>query len=70
MTQLIHSGVTRLGGNFSVFSLLAQATRLRRQRNALALLDAERLHDLGLNQADVTLETTRPFWDVPAHWRG
>lgn len=39
-----------------------------RQRRHLAILDDERLNDIGLTREDATREATRPVWDVPAHW--
>ena len=43
---------------------------LRRQRLALARLD-DRLHaDIGLTPDAARLESERPVWDAPAHWRG
>lgn len=54
---------------FGLTSLL-QMARLAHQRRSLAKLDAAALADLGLSQADARSEAARPFWDVPAHWKG
>jgi len=39
-----------------------------RQRQALGQLDDHMLKDIGLTEADVTKESSRPIWDVPTHW--
>jgi len=36
-----------------------------RQRRALAALDPARLSDLGLTEAEVLRESSRPAWDLP-----
>lgn len=41
----------------------------RRQRAALAQLDAAHLADIGLSARAALAEANRPFWDVPASWR-
>jgi uncharacterized protein YjiS (DUF1127 family) len=38
---------------------------LHRQRQLLAQLSDEALHDLGLSRADILEESERPFWDDP-----
>lgn len=43
---------------------------LWRQRRALASLDPERLDDVGITPGAARAEASRPFWDVPNHWRG
>ncbi|MEZ5754017.1 MAG: DUF1127 domain-containing protein [Paracoccaceae bacterium] len=43
---------------------------LRRQRLALARLDARLLADIGLTPDAARIESERPLWDAPAHWRG
>ncbi len=35
-----------------------------RQRRALAQLDARMLKDVGLNQAEVAMESRKPFWQA------
>jgi uncharacterized protein YjiS (DUF1127 family) len=42
---------------------------LRRQRQALAQMDAHRLRDLGISHADARAEAARPIWDLPPGWR-
>ncbi len=42
---------------------------LMAQRRALGGLDADRLADLGLTQAQAQAEAARPVWDVPHWWR-
>jgi uncharacterized protein YjiS (DUF1127 family) len=42
---------------------------LWRQRRTLATLDAARLDDIGVTEAEAMAEAARPIWDVPAHWR-
>lgn len=39
-----------------------------RQRRALVRLDDNARRDLGLTEADVARETSRPVWDVPQRW--
>lgn len=45
-----------------------RAAALHRQRAALARLDATRLHDIGLTEAEARAEACRPVWDAPPHW--
>lgn len=45
------------------------AIALRRQRAALAKLNAVALQDLGLSRDEALQEAARPVWDVPASWR-
>jgi len=44
--------------------------RLAKQRRDLSKLDTHMLADIGLTEAAAHREATRPFWDVPAHWKG
>lgn len=53
-----------------VAARLLQILALRRQRSALSRLDAKALSDIGLTRDQADCESRRPFWDVPAHWRG
>ena len=48
---------------------IRQMFGVRRQRKALAKLDAALLTDIGVSKADARAEVKRPFWDCPAHWR-
>ncbi|WP_135501832.1 DUF1127 domain-containing protein [Roseovarius aestuariivivens] len=41
---------------------------LARQRRALAVLDTERLRDIGVTRAQALQEAHRPIWDIPEHW--
>jgi len=41
---------------------------LKRQRHALAKLDATRLEDLGIAPLEAAIEAEKPIWDVPNHW--
>nr|WP_261384681.1 DUF1127 domain-containing protein [Vannielia litorea] len=42
---------------------------LRRQRRALARLDAELLKDIGITPDEARTEAARRLWDVPPGWR-
>jgi uncharacterized protein YjiS (DUF1127 family) len=44
---------------------LATMVAVWRQRRALAALDPARLADLGLTEAQVLRESSRPVWDLP-----
>ncbi|MFN4100321.1 MAG: DUF1127 domain-containing protein [Pararhodobacter sp.] len=48
---------------------LAAWRDLRRQRRALAELEAHSLHDIGITPEDARREALRPFWDGPSYWR-
>jgi uncharacterized protein YjiS (DUF1127 family) len=43
---------------------------VRHHRRALLKLEPHLLRDIGLTEAEARREAQRPFWDVPAHWRG
>ena len=43
---------------------------LSRNRAALSRLDGHLLADIGITPDMARTESERPFWDVPAHWRG
>jgi len=58
------SSPRRAGG----LTFMRAAVSAWRQRRALVRLDANALRDLGLTQADVTREASRPAWDVPQSW--
>ncbi len=55
-------------GRIGLLERLRRAEALHRQRTALTRLDAERLRDLGLTEAEARAEACRPIWDAPAHW--
>ena len=42
----------------------------RAQRQQLLTLDAARLADIGVTQAQADCEANRSLWDVPKAWRG
>lgn len=63
-----NAGPARRRVRIGLFSRLRAWRAMRHQRLALSRLDAHRLNDLGLTEADVARELTRPFWDAPAHW--
>ncbi|MBY6047970.1 DUF1127 domain-containing protein [Vannielia litorea] len=53
-------------------SLMTRALNLlalRRQRRALARLDAELLKDIGITPDEARTEAARRLWDVPPGWR-
>jgi uncharacterized protein YjiS (DUF1127 family) len=50
--------------------LLSLGLATRRHRRALLKLEPHLLRDIGLTEADARAEASRPFWDVPSHWRG
>lgn len=47
---------------------LSAARALAKSRHALAELDAQRLADIGLTQAEAQSEARRKPWDAPANW--
>lgn len=61
------AGLSRVTG-FSLLSRLADMAELRRQRRALARLDANQLADIGVTVHEVETEIARPVWDAPVHW--
>ncbi len=48
---------------------LARIRMLRRQRQALANLDAHLLQDVGLTREEADREARRIAWDAPDWWR-
>lgn len=42
---------------------------LWRSRRALARLDRDGLHDIGIDRKTAAREAARPVWDVPEAWR-
>lgn len=57
-----------LGHPSSGISLISLHS-LWQSRRQLRSLDARRLQDIGLTEAEQMTESRRPVWDVPAHWR-
>ncbi|WP_300514147.1 DUF1127 domain-containing protein [Aliiroseovarius sp.] len=55
--------------SLSPFAWLTCALETRRERRALARLEAEALRDIGLTKSQARAETGRPIWDVPCHWQ-
>lgn len=56
----------------SLAALLRQVAAMRaarRQRRALARLDAAALSDIGITTAQARAEARRPAWDVTPSWR-
>lgn len=51
-----------------VFARLLLAHAAWRQRRALARLDDAALQDIGISRSEALSESSRPVWDVPAHW--
>lgn len=54
---------------FSPLTWVANMLKTRRERQVLADLDAHRLKDIGLTEAEAHREANRPLWDVPTHWQ-
>jgi len=67
VSTTIFSRIQRPRSSFWKFLLLAQAAR--RERKALAKLDATALDDIGLTCTEAHMEAAKPIWDVPANWR-
>ena len=44
---------------------LGQWIRVSRERRSLAGLNEHQLHDIGIDAATASAESSRPFWDVP-----
>ncbi len=55
-------------GRPSLLGRLRLALATRRHRQRLTELDPYLLRDIGLSEAEVKFEVSRPFWDVPQHW--
>ncbi len=68
MTTTITS-VRAVSGRTGWIGILRDMAALRRQRRALARLDAAALEDIGVSRAAARAECDRPAWDVPPHWR-
>ncbi|MFV0361427.1 DUF1127 domain-containing protein [Tropicimonas sp.] len=52
-----------------VVSRIRNMVALRRQRRNLAELDDRALRDIGVSRYEAEIESARPSWDVPQHWR-
>ena len=55
-------------GRMSPLAWMTCALQTRRERRALAKLDARGLADIGLDRSQAAREAARPVWDVPCHW--
>jgi uncharacterized protein YjiS (DUF1127 family) len=61
-------GAVQFGRRLSqLFLSIELALQVRRERRMLAGLSEGMLKDLGLTRADVTSESSRAIWDVPAN---
>lgn len=69
LTTATPATAARRPGLGRVLKGLATMRAAYRQRRQLAMLDAHRLHDIGLSRDEARREAARPFWDAPAHWR-
>lgn len=61
--------VSHSHARFSVVAFISVMIAARRQRRALAGLEAHRLADIGISEAQAEAESRRPVWDVPHHWQ-
>lgn len=68
MTAVTCTNAPTAKRNFSLLAWIATVVETRRERAALAQLDASRLEDIGLTRAQADHEANRPIWDVPSHW--
>ncbi len=69
MTARIQAFALRRHARTGLFTRLAQALAVHRQRRQLARLEDHLLRDIGLTRAAALAEAERPLWDAPAHWR-
>ncbi|KPQ17090.1 MAG: putative conserved small protein [Rhodobacteraceae bacterium HLUCCO18] len=53
----------------ALFTRIAVAFAVWRQRRALAGLPDHLRRDVGLTDAEIDREARRHLWDVPDHWR-
>lgn len=53
----------------ALLGFLATIRATRRQRQALACLDASALADIGITPEQAKTEACRPIWDVTPSWR-
>lgn len=66
---LRHPLVTIARRRLSPRRILLALAGLRAERRALSRLDDRLLADIGLTPDAARIESERPLWDVPAHWR-
>lgn len=65
MATLSHAPTHPMAAPRGLRLALATMVAVWRQRRALATLDPARLADLGLTEAQVLRESSRPVWDLP-----
>lgn len=53
------------GGIAAVLRYVVLAFRIRRERDQLTALSADRLRDIGIGRADADSEAAREFFDIP-----
>lgn len=53
----------------AILDYVATIRATRRQRQALASLDAAALDDIGITEDQAKTEASRPIWDVTPSWR-
>ena len=66
MERILHSAPPNR--HPALWTRLAKALALRRQRHSLAELDDHLLNDIGIDRATALREAARPEWDAPEHW--
>ncbi|MEM6306736.1 MAG: DUF1127 domain-containing protein [Pseudomonadota bacterium] len=65
MISVLKSSLAPFGTAPNVIKTILFAMETYKQRRALAALDADRLADLGLTQAQAQAEYNRLLWDLP-----
>ncbi len=53
-----------------VVARLLALLSLDAERHSLRSLDDHLLDDIGVSRSAAEKEANRPFWDVPANWKG
>ncbi len=56
------------GRSLSLRAQMAYRLHLLRSRRALARLDDDQLHDIGITRACAEREAQRGIWNAPNHW--
>lgn len=69
MTKTLSQSRIATKRGVSLFTRMANARALARQRRQLAGLDDEALRDIGITRDKALAESRRVNWDAPAHWR-
>ncbi len=54
----------------SLLDTLAAFYAIWRQRQVLSGLEPHLLDDIAVTATMARNEASRPFWDIPSHWRG